>query len=365
MKICLDMRPALSAATGVGIYLRNLVAALSEIDDQNDYFLFSGSWKERLQIQCPDVNFHIRDRRIPVRLLNYFWHRYPFPSIEFLTGTDIQVVHSPSPLLIPAKRARRINTVHDLYFYFHPEQTIREMRTAYPKLVLEHCAKSDAIIVISEYTRQQLVEHLKIPSSKIYTIRHGSDPYYSERATDEDQKQIISRWRLDRPFFLFAGTQEPRKNLLTLLRAFQILPPEFQLVLAGPEGWGTEEWKDLCNERVVFTGYLSKQELRAFYQLALALVMPSWDEGFGLPLLEAMASETPVIASDIPPFHEVGNQAILYFDPSSPQALASCMQRIAGDRELCSNLRKKGIERLTRFSWKETARKTLELYNSL
>src|SRR6476661_8105916 len=113
MKICIDMRPSLSKPTGVGIYLQNLVQALSELDHENEYHLFSSSWKERFRSDSLPSNFRMHDRRWPVRLLNYCWNHLSAPSIEFLVGTSLDVVHSSTPLVIPARRARKITTVYD------------------------------------------------------------------------------------------------------------------------------------------------------------------------------------------------------------------------------------------------------------
>ena len=197
------MRPALSRATGVGVYLQNLVKALAEIDSENQYHLFSSSWSERYRNGSYGRNFHIHDQHWPGKILHFAWNRFSFPSIESMLGIHVDVAHSPSPLLIPSKGARRVTTVHDLYFYFHPEHTTREIQRDYPELVKKHCQQSDAIIAVSEYTRQQLVEHLQVASSRIYTIRHGSDPFFEERASDEEKKQVATAFALERPFFLF------------------------------------------------------------------------------------------------------------------------------------------------------------------
>ena len=363
MNICIDMRPALSRPTGVGTYLQNLVRALSEIDDQNEYFLFSSSWKERYNpVEYPS-HFKIKDRRWPVRLLNFGWNHLSFPSIEFVLGTSVQVAHSPTPLVIPSRKARRVTTVHDLYFFTNPEHAVREMQKDYPKMVKKHCLRSDAIIAVSDHTKKQLVEMLEVPSSRIYTIKHGIDPFFLERAPVHQVAQVREKLTIPGPYLLFVGTREPRKNLDILLRAFRNLGEDLFLVIAGSQGWGLEQIQ--FPERVLLTGYVSKSDLRVLYQQAAAVVFPSIEEGFGFPLLEGMASEVPVIASRIPAFQEVCNDSCLYFDATEEQELTEQIRSVLHSSELREKLVSKGRERIKKFSWKDSAQKTLDLYMSL
>lgn len=365
MNICIDMRPALSSPTGVGVYLLNLVAALSTIDRENRYHLFSSSWKQRYPPHLYGRQFQLHDRRWPVRLLNVAWNRMSWPPIETLLGTAVDIAHSPTPLVIPAKRARRITTVHDLYFHEYPDQTVREVKRDYAALVRKHCGRSDAIITVSEYTKHRLVETLNIPASKIYSIHHGADSYYAEPAAETETNEVRKKLGITRPYFLFVGTKEPRKNLPLLLEAFRDLSQDVELVLAGPEGWGEEPWRNLVTGRVRVSGYVTKAELRALYQGSTALIVPSKDEGFGLPLLEAMAAGAPVIVSDIPVFREIGNEACLRFDAGSGEALREAMQKVLDDSNFRQTFIQKGRDRVKHFSWLETARKTLELYQNL
>jgi glycosyltransferase involved in cell wall biosynthesis len=363
MRICIDMRPALSRPTGVGTYVQNLVQALSEIDHQNEYLLFSSSWKERYNpVQYPS-HFKIQDHHWPVRLLNFGWNHLSFPPIELVLGKPVQVAHSPTPLVIPSRKARSVTTVHDLYFFTHPQHTVREMKQDYPRLVKKHCLRSDAIIAVSDHTKRQLIDVLEVPSSRIYTIKHGIDPFFLERAPLVETTEVLARFRIPGPYLLFVGTQEPRKNLAMLLRAYRNLREELFLVIAGSQGWGMEQID--FPKGVLQTGYVSKSDLRALYQRAAAVVFPSIEEGFGLPLLEGMASEVPLLASRISAFQEVCNNSCLYFDPNEEQELMEQIRSVLHSDELRENLVAKGRERVKKFSWKDSAQKTLDLYMSL
>ena len=359
------MRPALSNPTGVGVYLQNIVKELSELDEQNSYHLFSSSWKERYPRTIYGKNFQIHDLRMPVRMLNYLWSHFSKPSMEWLLKLPLDIVHSPTPLIIPARRARKITTVMDLHFYFYPEHTQNEIRKDYARLIQQHSTRSDAIIAISDHTRTQLIEHLNVPASRVYTIHLGADEFYFQNPSESEMQTVKDRFHLQRPYFLFVGAQEPRKNLELLIRAFLQLPADVCLVFAGPRGWGEQAWRQRWNDRMIETGYVSKLDLRALYRGAVALVQPSLEEGFGLPLLEAMSSGTPVLASRIPVFSEICGDAFLPFDNTSDEELQQAMIAVCSDSSLRNQLIARGKERAKKFSWRETAQKTLEIYNHL
>lgn len=360
MRICIDVRPALSQSTGVGVYVLNLIRALAELDHTNEYHLFSSSWKVRYSHPDYGPNFIVHDMRWPVALLNYTWNRWGMPSIETLTRTSYDIVHSPNPLMVPSAGAHRVITVHDLYFYVHPEQTSGEIRRDYPALVKKHAEQSDAIIAISDYARQKLIDLLNIPPTRIYTIRHGVDPSFALAVPDQEWNRIREKYGIDRPFYLYVGAREPRKNLQSLLTAFDQLEPGMTLVVAGPPGESP-----LLLPGVIETGYVPRNHLHALYSRAVALVMPSFDEGFGLPILEALMAGTPVVASLIPAFYEVANNAFLPVDPNSVEGIAAGMRKVRDDSALRQSLIEIGRERAQKFTWSDTARKTLELYQNL
>ena len=365
MKICFDMRPSLSFPTGVGIYLQNLTRALSEIDEENEYILFSSSWKDRLTPRIYGKNFACRDLRIPVRLLTFCWNRIGWPPIEDLLRGPLDIAHSPTPLVIPSRNAHQVTTVHDLHFYSHPDEVEKEMRRDYPALVRKHCLRSDAVIAISEHTKNRLIELLKVPSSCVYVIRHGADPFFAQPVDETAVAATRQKLGLEAPYFLFVGSAEPRKNLPTLLAAFRDLQREALLVLAGPPGWQQQPWKHLLTNRVKAAGYVSREDLRNLYRGAVALVLPSREEGFGLPLLEAMSSGTPVIASDIPVFREVCNDSFYSARTDNIDDWIEAMRTVYDDSSLRGVLADKGKARVLRYSWKETAERTLDLYRNL
>ncbi len=363
--IGIDFRPALSRVTGVGRYLQGLVSGLQEIDRESSYVLFSSSFKERPRPEPRPSNFRLADRRVPVTVLNALWHRLELPSFDWLAGCEIDVAHSPTPLRLPARRARSVVTVHDLFFLDHPETTSREIRRDYASLARSHTRRADAVLAVSTTTADDLAARFDVPRERIHVVHHGIDASFlaAERSRNGA-----------RPRYLLAvATEEPRKNLSTLLEAFAILKRrgfDGLLKIAGGPGVDTPRIVETIARlglegSVSRLGYVDAAKLPSLYRNARALVSPSLWEGFGLPLLEAMATALPLVASDIPVHREVAEDAAVFVPPRDPEALAHGIERVWSDEPLRSLLQSRGRARVREFSWISSARKTLELYRSL
>lgn len=370
LTVGIDFRPALSRATGVGRYVEGLVSGLQGIDRDNTYVLFTSSLKERPVPDGRPPNFLLVDRRIPVRVLNALWHRASVPSLDLLTGRHFDVVHSPTPLLLPSRDARSVVTVHDLFFLERPEATHAEIRRDYVKLIRSHARRADGIITVSETTAADVESRLGIPRERIHVVHHGVDERFSSESRAESNASAPTP---PFPYLLAVATLEPRKNLPTLLGALSLLKQrgwDGRLRIAGGDGvdtarvTGTIERLRLA-DTVERLGYVEASELPALYRRARALVMPSLWEGFGLPLLEAMASGIPIVASDIPVHHEVAGSAALYAPADDHEALADAIERVWEDEELRSRLILEGRTRVKSFTWEAAARKTLEIYRGV
>ena len=361
--IGLDFRTALSRATGVGRYFQGLVSGLSRLDHDNDYVLFSSSWKERAHKEARPENFRLVDRRVPVRVLNALWHRMEAPSLDWLTRTTLDVAHSPTPLIVPSRRARSVVTICDLFFLDHPEATTREIRRDYVNLVRSHVNRADAIVAISDTTATDVVNKLDVARERVHVIHAGLDERFLARSTDNGHQSYL----------FTVATLEPRKNLPVLLEAVSILKKrgwEGRLRIAGGFGLDTPRVDETIERLglhavVEKLGYVDGETLPSLYRGARAVVLPSLWEGFGLPLLEAMASEVPLVASDIAVHHEVAGEAALFAEPHDANAFADAIEKIEGDESLRTKLVSCGRERVSRFSWDVSARKALELYRKL
>jgi glycosyltransferase involved in cell wall biosynthesis len=234
--------------------------------------------------------------------------------------------------------------------------------------------KADRIMAVSEFTKQQIVEHFAIPPSKVSVVYLGVNDHFRPHDREETVLHVSSLLGLERPYILFVGNLKPSKNVRTLIHAFAQMSrrPGFdhQLLILGDD----RKWKQsLVNEignlgiddRVLFVPHVSYEDLPWVYGAAEILAVPSLIEGFGLPVLEAMACGTPVVCSRAASLPEVAGNAAEYFEPASADDLAAALERILGSRELQETLRRKGLERVKLFPWHECARRTLEVYRGV
>jgi glycosyltransferase involved in cell wall biosynthesis len=357
VRILLDYRPALRQRTGVGEYVHRLAGALVATLPQGDALtLFSSSWKDRLPADAVAGAGGV-DARIPVTLLNLAWHRLEWPPAEWFSG-PVDVTHSMHPLMVPSRTAARFVTIHDLYFLDRPEHTSAEIRRDYPALTADHARRADGIVVPSEYTRGLVQERLGIQVDRITVCSPGA-PAWSLREEPHTPGPI-----------LFIGALEPRKNVPGLLRAYEMLleqePEAPPLVLAGR---GTEDVRKLvpvgrsrADARVRGLGYVSNEARLELYRSASMLVMPSFDEGFGLPALEAMTVGVPVIVARRGALPEVVGTAGLVVDPDDHQEIADAMAMVLSDRPAGRRLAKAGVVRSRTYSWYTAAHQLHDAY---
>src|SRR5262245_51490447 len=222
MKIALDVRPALSKPTGVGVYAGALAEALPPADPASSFTLFTSSLRERWPFPETRSNVRVVDRRIPVRALNVAWNRLEWPPIETVCGEAFDLVHSPHALLIPA-RARRVVTIHDLFFFKQPGMTGAEIRRDYAPLVREHARRADGVLCPSEYSARQIETLLDIPRSKIRVTFYGVHDVFREVPDVAAVDEVLRRLGLPRGGILYLGSAEKRKNLGTLIAAHRAL----------------------------------------------------------------------------------------------------------------------------------------------
>jgi glycosyltransferase involved in cell wall biosynthesis len=353
VRILLDYRPALRQRTGVGEYVHELARALvaNPPSSPEEIVLFSSSWKDRLDPQVIPGASTI-DRRVPVRLLNFSWHRLGWPSAETLAGAALDLVHSFHPLLLPARSAARVVTVHDLDFLDAPERTRAEIRRDYGALAASHAQRADRVIANSRTTAHEVQQRLGVPESRI-TVCYPGAPGWTPRMKEPQAG-----------YLLFLGALEPRKNIGVLLDAYERLLAEMpdapSLVLAGKAGGDSK----LINARVAdrplagrvqLPGYITSEQREQLFKGALAFVMPSHTEGFGMPVVEAMTAGVPVIAADRGALPEVAGRAARFFEPDDIDGLTALLKTIILDGGMREAMRKSGIEQATRFSWRSSA----------
>lgn len=353
--ILVDYRPALRQRTGVGEYVHRLVEAmLPQLHRDERLTLFSSSWKDRL-IDAPAGAGRL-DVKIPVTLLNLAWHRLGWPPVERL-GARPDITWSLHPLLMPSRAGAQAVTIHDLYFLDHPGDTRAEIRRDYPALAARHAARADVIVVNSEYTREQAVARLGVQAERVVVCYPGA-PSLAQGAERPARGPI-----------LHLGTVEPRKNIGVLLEAHRILsatrPGLPTLVLAGKVVGPVAGPHGPEGERARFLGYVEEDVKRRLLHEASMLVIPSAEEGFGMPAVEAMACGVPVIAANRGALPEVVGDAGLLFDPASPEALAAAIGRLLDDDELRRELQSRGAARAARFRWDDSASRLLAAFRAV
>ena len=361
MDILIDYRPALRQRTGVGEYVHGLASALAaRLQREDSITLFSSSWKDRLGRDAGPGTTQI-DARIPVRLLNFAWHRLEWPPIEWV-ARPFHVVHSLHPLLIPSRSAARVVTIHDLYFLDNPEQTAAEIRRDYAALAGEHARRAEGVVVNSEHTRQQVSDRFGIAKDRI-TVCYPGRPGWARRPEPPALGPI-----------LFIGTAEPRKNLARLSEAYASLVQRRgdvpDLVIAGtiPDAGGEtlfgERLPSDVKARVKLTGYVTDPERQHLYREASMLVLPSLAEGFGITALEAMTVGVPVVASNRGALPEVVGDAGILVDPESVPELSNALDRVLCDAGLRRSMSERGFQRASQFSWSDSAGRLYDAYRA-
>jgi glycosyltransferase involved in cell wall biosynthesis len=363
VRVLIDYRPALRNRSGAGEYTHQLTAALLAAFPRSgaagvDVTVFSSSWKDRLETFGLN-GAHTIDRRVPGRVLNLAWHRLEWPPIETMTGLDFEIAHSSHPLLLPARRAAQIVTIHDLHFLTHPERTRGEIHRDYPALVRDHARRAARILVPSRFTAREVEHRLGVATNRIAICPPGAPDWKPREPPATDG------------YILFFSTIEPRKNVGGLLDAYERLiadgAPRPPLVLAGKAAADVRPVLERLARpplagRVRHIGYVDPADRQALYAGARLLILPSFDEGFGIPVLEAMTAGVPVVASERGSLPEVLGDAGPLVNPDDSDDIAAGIARVLDDAVYASVCAAKGVIRSREFNWNRTAHLVHEAY---
>jgi glycosyltransferase involved in cell wall biosynthesis len=374
VRILVDYRPALRERTGVGEFAHELAKALSSPAGgagSDALTLFTNSWKDRpaasLSVEIPAAR--IVDVKVPVRMLNWLWHRLEWPPVEWFAG-DCEVAHSLSPLLIPTTAGAQVVTVHDLDFLRHPEQMAAEIKRDYPALARSHAARADAVLVPSRYAASEVARELRIDPARVHVCPLGSPSWAP--AVFERRQHATRRSLGEGGHILFMGTLSLRKNVGTLLEAYARLrsqvPDAPRLILAGHRTPASKRWEERCEQpplagHVEITGYVTPEQRIALYESALMLVLPSYEEGFGLPVLEAMSCGVPVIVSSRGSLPEVAGAAATPIDPDDVEGFTSAMNEMLDEGTAREGTRR-GLAQAAGYSWPACAAAARRAYES-
>ncbi|MBP9865375.1 MAG: glycosyltransferase family 4 protein [Candidatus Omnitrophica bacterium] len=362
IKVGMDAQAAAGQLTGLGVFTKNLISAMTG--------------EKNIPAVCVRDSFELhfyQDARYtvntPKRLL---WENAVLPGL--LKKDRMDLVHVPAFAPAVLKKIKTVVTVHDLIGMLFPNQIGWVSRLYWGRWLPFAVQQSDAIIADSESTRRDLVKHLRVPENKISVVYPSGHESFSNTVPADEILKIREKFNLHQPYFIFVGTIEPRKNLARVIRALDRLCKKqpVKLVVVGSKDFGHGAFFNQLGRDagemfrdIIFTGYLEHEELNSLYCGAAALVYPSLYEGFGIPILEAMASGCPVITSNVSSTPEVAGDAALLVDPLSDYEIENAMKRVLEEPSLCERLREAAGHQIKKFSWDRTARETLTVYRKV
>ncbi|PIT87324.1 MAG: hypothetical protein COU31_03525 [Candidatus Magasanikbacteria bacterium CG10_big_fil_rev_8_21_14_0_10_40_10] len=388
MNIGLDIRSlAQRARTGVGEYTIGLLDALFKIDQQNNYYLFYNSAGNTAKFlpQWKQNNLTYISGRWPNKLFNLSQKLLRQPKIDnYLrqkTGRQIDWFFSPNINFTSlSKKTKYILTVHDFAFNFYPKFFSARQRIWHQAVNFKkQCQRADVILAPSQNTKNDIVKNYQINPEKIFVIYPAcSSNFTALNKSNDNQSEIIAfrkKYNLPDKYILFLGAFEPRKNIIGLIEAYEKMLAKYgfnqiqhYLVLAGADGWKNKDVrrklkKTVWRDYIKCLGYVNHQDKPKLYQLASLFVYPSFYEGFGLPVLEAMQSETPVIASNRSSLPEVTANGAILINPNKTDEITRAMKLILTDKNLSDYLINQGKIQSQKFNWQNSAEQFLKIIN--
>jgi glycosyltransferase involved in cell wall biosynthesis len=347
---------------GIHNYIAQLLRHMAKLDSPYDFIVYCNSPETLIDTDLRLVSTALPAGRPVGRIL---WEQLAWPVSARRQGLDL--LHSMAFVTPYASSRPSVVTVYDLSFIHLPEQFTRLRRLYLSRQTHRSCRSAVRVVTISASGRQDVHRQFKVPLDRIDVVSPGVDDIYQTQPASVIEAFRQER-RLPRNFFLHVGTLQPRKNIPLLVEAFaDLADANTALVLVGGKGWLYDEVFDRVRalgveERVRFAGYVPDSELPLWYNAASALVFPSFYEGFGMPVLEAMACGTPVIAARTSAVPETAGEAALYFDPQDKVALRERMAAVLDDPSQAATMRHKGLMQAGRYSWQRSARAMLEVY---
>jgi glycosyltransferase involved in cell wall biosynthesis len=350
--------------SGIAVYSRRLIESLAELDAPHRFLLCY-----RLSRFSRRRDF-LRPARPPESRGGGFSVRFFQEGLTFWLPRQAEVFHSLAQRPPAFHFKKEIVTIHDIFPITGAGYSAPEFRRKFSKLLRQAVVRADRLIAPSMYTAGQLMRHLEVAREKIEVIPEGVDLPVGDLTPEERGRARERLTGQGSEMLLSVGVLQTRKNTLQTLRALETLPGRYRLVLAGGDGYGCEAIHDYIrrqglSSRVRVLGYVPAGELRTLYQAASALVFPSREEGFGLPVLEAMANGLPVVASPTSALPEAGGDAALYADPDDPHDIAEKVTRAVEDTPFRQTTIERGRARAREFSWRRTAQATLRVYEQV
>lgn len=371
MRIGIDAYPLTRNGAGISNYLYNLIVNLEKIDSENEYYLYS----------CPGIKlpfnnprWHIRVKKGLINKSSTIWMQTYAKRDTFEDKIDI--FWSPEQIcpLNLAKNIKLLITIHDLTFVYFPQTMSVHNLILHRLFFKKSLGRANDIITVSNSTANDIRKEFSyIKKEKIKVIYNAAGEDIYSISIKEPQERLRKQFDLFKKYILFVGTIEPRKNIESLIKAYNGLEEgvkdEFMLVIVGKKGWKNSSVFRLCQElglkdnQIRFLGYVSRRDLLYLYSAASLFVLPSLHEGFGIPLLEAMICKAPILCSDIPVFREIAEDSAHFVDATNVHDLSRGIRDMLQDKELIAKLINRGLQRNQFFSWSKSARQVLEVFH--
>lgn len=379
MKIAIEIQPMLDKhMTGVGWYTDNLVKHIKDFTKEgDDYYLLGMDYYGRSDrlTDYTSSNVELKVNGIMhYGIYRRLWRLLPFLDYGKFFRVKADIFHFVNFVVPPRVKGRIINTVYDMVYKTFPETMEKGNYKKLDRSLKDSCARADAIVTISENSREEIINYLGVPKDKIHIITPGVDLTVYRPMELCEWRSVTEKYGLPDKFLLYLGTIEPRKNINTIIRAFHQFTgldrEGYKLVVAGKKGWMFDEVFNLVKrlgieDKVIFPGYIPEEDKPYIYAGATAFVFPSLYEGFGMPPLEAMACGVPVITSNSSSLPEVVGDAGIQVDSMDIDSISIAMHELTSKPELRKILAAKSIQRAQGFSWEDSVEKLIKLYEML
>ena len=359
---------------GIGVYIYQVLCELSKIDKRNEYVLYSSFEISDSKYFLSNSNFDLRIIKSKFGPVYWTYGKLPHQIIKDKPDIFFMPIQHASFFLKKPKNIKIITTIHDLAFLLFPKHfTLKDK--IFLKINTEITAKiSDRIIVPSNATKNDIIKFYNINPKKISVIYHGNriDNTNLDQSKDK-QTNVLNKFKVKKPYILFVGVIQPRKNIIKLIEAFEIIKRKnkyVSLVICGEDGWMANEIheraeKSKCFDDIIFTGGVSDKELVSFYKNAKIFILPSLYECFGIPVIEAMGLGLPVIVANNSSLCEIAGDAGLFINEYDQNDIAEKISIVLNNEELRKTLSQKGIKRANEFNWRNSAIKHLEIFNNV
>jgi glycosyltransferase involved in cell wall biosynthesis len=379
MKIGINALSHMGKSEGVKIYIRNLISYLAQVDKENEYIIFVGLEVEKLKsINKNNFNFVIFPFPFLLKLIiirfivRIFTEHIYIPIYSYLKSLDVVHFTESYISILPVRHS--IVTIHDITIYTHSRYHPITMRFYLKPLLAFSLRKSDLIISDSKSTKDEIIKIFKIDPNKIKVIYLGVEKRFKKLDSTYVKSELKKKYSIDYNYIFYIGNLEPRKNINSAIEAFSTLKKREKLdhkfIIAGKKAWLYKKIFKVIKRlklenEVIFTGFIPDNDVPLFLNGADVFVYPAWFEGFGLPVLEAIACGTPVVASNVSSIPEILNNGAILVDPKNILSIAGGIEKFLKNEQYRIKTSRKGLERAKKFKWEETAIQTLEVYKKI